>query len=95
MTYDMYDTRYYMSRPDSGFKQTWTIVPSEPLVINTEAVTPEVGEVWYYKVRDASALGCGKICDLTPATVEIGGLQNWSHQVRYKRTDVEFVEKRT
>lgn len=95
MTYDTYDTRYYMSRPDSGFKQTWKIIPTEPVQVTTPKNTPQVGEVWYYKVKDIVPLGCGKVTDVTAGTVEVGGLQNWSHQVRYKRSEIEFVEKRT
>lgn len=94
MTYNIFDSRYYMSSPNKDFKQTWTITPNEPIELKVSKVIPQIGEVWYYKLRDHLELGCGKVCEITDETVEVGGLQNWSHQMRYRRSDIDFVEKR-
>jgi hypothetical protein len=94
MKYSIFDSSYYQSIPDTKFKQTWTVLPNEPIEVKRHRASPQVGEVWYYKLKSAVSLGCGKVTDVTDHTVEVGGLQHWSLLQRYSRADIEFVEKR-
>lgn len=53
----------------------------------------EVGEVWFIQQPGASALTTVRITDLTAATVELAEQTLGARPMRYKRSDINFIER--
>ncbi len=62
--------------------------------MQAEAVAPKTGESWYVMLKGASTLSAFKVTDVTRLTVALdSGNTSYPSGTRYKRSDVEFVEK--
>ena len=57
-------------------------------------VPPEVGESWYVKLPGCARIQYVRIIEVTEKTINLMDLNSESKTLcRYKKTDVEFVEK--
>lgn len=52
-----------------------------------------VNEMWYVKLPGATSLTKVTIYDITELTVEVVPHQLMAHSSRYKRDEIEFVER--
>ena len=83
--WDKQDDRYTMNPTTStAYIPTQFIVP--PKV--------EVGEAWYVKLPGCARLQYVRILEVTEKTINLKDLESESlAKGRYKKTDIEFVEK--